>query len=83
MNFFKNRNNINRLTGLKNEFVVMGAGKEGLIGSLILTCTHCYIYIYMCVCVCSFFYFWLCWVLIAVYKLSLVVVGRGYSLVAA
>ena len=29
-----------------------------------------------------FFFFWLCWVFVAVKGLSLVVVSRGYSLVA-
>ena len=79
MNFLKNGNNINRLTGLKNEFVVMGGGKGRIDWEFDIDMyTQLYIYIFF-----FFFYFWLCWVLIAVYKLSLVVVGRGYSLVAA
>ena len=27
-------------------------------------------------------YFWLCWILVAVCRLSLIVVSRGYSLIA-
>ena len=30
MNFLKNSNNRNRLTGLKNEFIVMEGGKGGI-----------------------------------------------------
>ena len=29
-----------------------------------------------------FIYFWLCWILVAVCRLSLIVVSRGYSLIA-
>ena len=74
MNFLKNRNNRSRLTVLKNEFVVMGSGKGGIDWEFDIDMYTLLYYI---------FYFWLCWVIIAVYKLSLIVVGRVYSLVAA
>ena len=48
MNFFKNGNNINRLTGLKNEFVVMGGGKGGIDWEFDIDMyTQLYIYIYI------------------------------------
>ena len=36
-------------------------------------------YLFICLFVCLFVCFWLCWVFVAVCKLSLVVVSRGYS----
>ena len=47
MNFLKNGNNINRLTGLKNEFVVMGGGKGGIDWEFDIDMyTQLYIYIF-------------------------------------